>query len=81
MDPIQDKTPLKNARNARKAIRFAAILATNAIAVDAPLAAASITFLSLLERIKKREEENHILRHYWETVLPVDIFLLAVKCN
>ena len=56
MDPIQDKTPLKNARNARKAIRFAAILATNAIAVDAPLAAASITFLSLLERIKKEKK-------------------------
>ena len=54
MDPIQDNTALKNARNARKAMRFAAILATNAIAVDAPLAAASITFLSVLERMKNK---------------------------
>lgn len=54
MDPIQDNTPLRNARNAVKAMRFAAMLATNAIAVDAPLAAASITFLSVLERIGKK---------------------------
>ena len=57
MDPIQDNIPLKNARNARKAMRFAAILATNAIAVDAPLAAASITFLSVLERMGKKRRE------------------------
>ena len=68
MDPIQDNIPLKNARNARKAMRFAAILATNAIAVDAPLAAASITFLSVLERMGKKGE-NGFLRHCWRTLL------------
>ena len=68
MDPIQDNIPLKNARNARKAMRFAAILATNAIAVDAPLAAASIMFLSVLERTGKKGE-NGFLRHSWGTLL------------
>lgn len=49
MDPNHDNTPLKNARNARNAIKLAAILATNAMAVEAPLAAASMTFLSFLQ--------------------------------
>lgn len=49
IDPSQDKTPLKNAKKARKAIRLAAMLATRAIAVLAPLAAASIIFLSFLQ--------------------------------
>lgn len=48
IDPSHDKTPLKNAKKARKAIRLAAMLATRAIAVLAPLAAASIIFLSFL---------------------------------
>ena len=48
IDPSHDNTPLKNARNARKAIKLAAMLATNAMAVEAPLAAASMIFLSSL---------------------------------
>jgi hypothetical protein len=42
-----------NARNARNAIKFAAIFATKGIAFDAPDAAASITFTSFLETIHK----------------------------
>ena len=49
IDPIHDKTPLKNARKARNAIKLAAMLATKAMAVLAPLAAASMTFLSVLK--------------------------------
>lgn len=81
MDPIQDNIPLKNARNARKAMRFAAILATNAIAVDAPLAAASITFLSVLERMGKKKERMAFSDIAGELFFSVDIFLCAVKCN
>ena len=80
MDPIQDNIPLKNARNARKAMRFAAILATNAIAVDAPLAAASITFLSVLERMGKKERMA-FSDIAGELFFSVDIFLRAVKWN
>lgn len=65
MDPSHDNTPLKNARNARKAIKLAAMLATNAMAVDAPLAAASITFLSLLQ---KNKTVSQICKKRWHTL-------------
>jgi hypothetical protein len=48
MEPIYDKIASRNARNARNAIKFAAIFATNGIAFDAPEAAASMTFTSFL---------------------------------
>ena len=50
MLPKKNNTPLKNAMNAKNVMSMAATLATKEIAVDAPLAAASITFLSSLKR-------------------------------
>ena len=49
MLPKYDNTPLKNEMNAKKVMSMAATLATKVMADAAPLAAASITFLSSLK--------------------------------
>jgi hypothetical protein len=49
MEPSQESIALKNAKNARNAIKLAAMLATREIAVHAPFAAASITLRSPLK--------------------------------
>lgn len=53
MPPSQPKDLFMNPRMARKAIKFAAMLATRLIEADAPLLAASKMFCSSLGSSKK----------------------------
>ena len=50
-----------NERNAKNAMRFAPMFATKPTATEAPLAAASITFFSFLE--KKSHVESQLYHH------------------